>query len=534
MATMTIGMLSMMVQETEQEPVFMGPTLDDVEALQRANSVALAMDEADFVQTTLQAVQPMVDSGDLKAATEHMINSLRDRIGLRGHVAMEGIGSFIASVGSAIATGIKKLIEAIINACKAIGRFIAGLFGGKEKQDTDEKIKEIEEKSKKESEKHEKLRQDLEKARAENRENLKKTLDELKLRASKDEGGEKSGGQNQYEGPALIKKIRELKEKQNGTKNAEDAKVVKKDPQSLPAPKKGPTLEEAINELSTELKEMEDRVYPDKVIQEFIEKHMDGKTKGIPPYLYFAEHIVNKGAAGPLTQSFESIAEFIRDFGWYDYSKNEDFNIATGAKEITADQVWTLKETNENEGYDNPENKYRVSGNRFHPDRLKKLIDPIKEIVHADVLGSASPAELVGKILTGVNRNVLQKKKVIQTYLGHLPDSEENGKLHIRFQHMTSTLMDSMAAAEKRVTKLEEWVAKTKAAGDPILEAENHLKNIRAVILSIQEDQTTLLRALAAYHKCDKAVKSSVTLIDHAVSFTAKANYDEMERVKYG
>ena len=92
MATMTIGMLSMMVQETEQEPVFMGPTLDDVEALQRANAVALAMDEADFVHTTLQAVQPMVDSGDLKAATEHMINSLRDRIGLRGHVAMEGIG----------------------------------------------------------------------------------------------------------------------------------------------------------------------------------------------------------------------------------------------------------------------------------------------------------------------------------------------------------------------------------------------------------------------------------------------------------
>ena len=114
MATMTIGMLSMMVQETEQEPVFMGPTLDDVEALQRANAVALAMDEADFVQTTLQAVQPMVDSGDLKAATEHMINSLRDRIGLRGHVAMEGIGSFVASIGNAIYEGIKKLIEAIL------------------------------------------------------------------------------------------------------------------------------------------------------------------------------------------------------------------------------------------------------------------------------------------------------------------------------------------------------------------------------------------------------------------------------------
>ncbi len=526
MATMTIGMLSMMTQETEQEPVFMGPTLDDVEALQRANEVALAMDEADFVQATLQTVQPMVDSGDLKAATEHMINSLRDRIGLRGHVAMEGIGSFIASISSAVAAAIRKLIEAIINACKAIGRFISGLFGGKEQESVEEKVNEIEEKAKKESERHQKLREDLEKARKENTENFKKTLDELKLRASKDEGGEKSGGQNQYEGPALIKKIRELKEKQNGAKNAEDAKVVTKDPLDLPARKKGPTLEEVIDELTAELKDVENRVYPDKVVQEFIEKHLDGKTNGIPPYLYFADHIVNVGGSCVVTESFESITRIIRDFGSYNYSESEDFKIATGAKQITADQVWTLKEVRDLK-------EYSVSGARFNSDRLYRLRDQVKEFIHADESGSGSPAGLVGKILTGVNKNAHSKNRVIRTDLRHLPDSEDMKKLTADVVRATDALTESMKSAEKNLSKMENWIAKSKASGDPILEAENHLRNIKTVIFSIQVDLNTMARALATFQKCYGTVDKSVKLVEHALKFTSKANQEELERIKY-
>ena len=433
---------------------------------------------------------------------------------------MEGIGSFVASIGNAIYEGIKKLIEAIINACKAIGRFISGLLGKKGEQTTGEKINEVQEKARKEAEKHRKLREDLEKLRKENTEKFQKTLDELNARAGKDGGGEKSGGRNEYEGPEIIKKIRKLKEKQDGTRNAEDAKVVTKDPLDLP--KRGDSFEKVIDEVVSELKNLEDRDYSKSDAEEFIDKHLQGTTS-FPPYLHFAEHIVSSSSESDLTKAHRKIFDLLKKFDDRDYL-GEDLEIATGKTKIEPSEKWELAGVKEGE-------KYRITPSSFPINEVYALEDSVKKFLKVEGHGNDSIQVIISRILSSVNENIHGKNRAILVDLTDLPDSKQHDQvLHSvkECQGRIITLLEQIGVT------VFDWNGKLKALksrGEPTLEVENHLKNISTILNSLNADLASLNRAIFLYTRCRNTVLKSVSLIESATQFISKSNEDHLEKV---
>lgn len=90
--------------------------------------VGLAIEEATFVQDVVEEIRPMTEAGNYRAATEHLVSRLNRRLGFNYSVSVEGFGDMVVKTAKAIGRGIKALIEAILNAIRSFGEWIASFF----------------------------------------------------------------------------------------------------------------------------------------------------------------------------------------------------------------------------------------------------------------------------------------------------------------------------------------------------------------------------------------------------------------------
>ena len=484
MATMTIGMLSMMIDDnTEELTIYEGPTLDDVDALQRANAVALAMDEADFVQTTLQEVQPMVDSGDLRAATEHMINSLRDRIGLRGHVAMEGIGSFIASIGNAVYEGIRKIIEAVINACKAIGRVIAAVFG-KGKHSIVEKTEKVEDSAEKYDNQKYEFEDTLAKKLAvleERRAALKKESDE-RLEKQKERARQ------------LQKELDESREKRR--KEQEQDKVpVRTNEDEEKDKQRQVELEKNIamfSQISENLRKMEREVRsppkpkPDETeARLFIEQHLseDMKQKGLP---YVND--VFWGRRDVAVRALETIQDQLEEDVIGKVKNTADYKIATGQLDIPAD----------NDG-----NMHWLLEQEHTRDKLETLVTQRMSIGISGYDSELSESQVITEVvrfLKNIREGGAQKKlhDVVRKTAAAFPDQKLIDSMQGTVQENSDLLQEDLEKCKKVSEKIAQEIARLKKENE---DKENPAQENKGSIYPAQVTQHSLNKMVGYIQK---------------------------------
>ena len=485
MATMTIGMLSMMIDDgTEEVTIYEGPTLDDVDALQRANAVALAMDEADFVQTTLQEVQPMVDSGDLRAATEHMINSLRDRIGLRGHVAMEGIGSFIASIGNAVYEGIRKIIEAIINACKAIGRVIAAVFG-KGKHSIEEKTEKVEDSAEK---------YDNQKYEFQN--TLAKKIDEMeKSRAKLKKESEEQRAKEQER----VDQLRKEEEESRAKKQKEWEKEYKIPERTVADIEKDEErrveLEKNIamfSRISENLKKMErdlkspPKPKPDEAeARLFIGQHLseDMKQKGLP---YVDD--VFWGRRDVVARASETIQDQLEEDVISKIKNTTDYKIATGQQDIPVDNNGKM---------------YWLIEQEHSRDKLERLVTERMNVGISGYDSELSENEVIPEVVTflkNIREGGAQKKlhDVVRKTADAFPDQKLIDSMQGTIQKNSDLLQEDLEKCKKVSEKIAQEIARLKKETE---DKENPTQENRGSIYPAQVTQHSMNKTVGYIQK---------------------------------